>query len=99
MIQEIGRLFGCARAVVVGTRRHELGALLAERGLRQVRSHTNFVFFEVPGGDSPGMAESFTRRGVIIRPMASGWMRVSVGLPEENRLFVDAVDAILHDMA
>ncbi len=87
------------RVVANSAGRHYIAGALAERGLRQVRSHTNFVFFEMPGGDSPGMAESFTRRGVIIRPMASGWMRVSVGLPEENRLFVDAVDAILHDMA
>jgi histidinol-phosphate aminotransferase len=38
-------------------------------------------------------------RGVIVRPVAnyglSEWIRVSVGLPEENDRFLEALDEVL----
>lgn len=77
--------------------RHYISGAIEERGLRQARSHTNFVFFEMPGGDSAATTEAFTRLGIILRPMAAGWMRVTVGLPDENRRFVEAIDAILEN--
>lgn len=74
--------------------RHYVAGALDERGLDQVRSHTNFVFFKMPGDDSKGSGEDFTRQGVLIRPMAGGWMRVTIGTPDENRRFVEALDAV-----
>lgn len=74
--------------------RHHLLGVLAERGLPCAESHTNFVFFRL-GDDSAAMTEEFTKRGVIIRPMSGGWLRVTVGTEEENHRFVVAMDDIL----
>jgi len=34
-------------------------------------------------------------RGVIIRPMSRGWLRVTVGNDQENKKFVTILDEIL----
>lgn len=75
--------------------RHHLIGAIGERGLSQAESHTNFVFFEMPDDDSRKVAEQFTRRGVLVRPMSGGWMRVTVGSPPENRRFVVVLDQVL----
>ena len=62
-------------------------------GLRYVRSHGNFVLVEV--GDAPAVYEGLLRRAVIVRPVGGyglpRWLRVSVGLPEENATFLEAL--------
>jgi histidinol-phosphate aminotransferase len=75
--------------------RHHLVGALGERDLQQAESHTNFVFFRMPHQDSKAVAEEFTIRGVLVRPMSRGWMRVTVGSPVENRRFVEALDRVL----
>ena len=59
-------------------------------GLEYVSSHANFVLVRV--GNGGGVFQELQRRGVIVRPMAGykmpEWIRVTVGLPEENRKFV-----------
>ena len=41
------------------------------------------------------MTATLVRAGVIVRPVANyglpDWLRVTVGLPEENRRFLDAL--------
>ncbi|MFO7299793.1 MAG: histidinol-phosphate transaminase [Actinomycetes bacterium] len=83
------------RVEVNSAGRHYVSGALAERGLRFVPSHTNFVFFEMPGDDSRAWADAMLRHGVLVRPMSGGWMRVTIGLEEENRRFVEALDAVL----
>jgi histidinol-phosphate aminotransferase len=75
--------------------RHHLMGALAERGLETVDSQTNFIYFKMPGDDSRGLSDAFTFRGVIIRPMSAGWMRVSVGSDEDNRRFIKTLDEVL----
>jgi histidinol-phosphate aminotransferase len=74
--------------------RHQLLGVLAERSLPHTRSEANFVYF-APGIPADEAAELFTRRGVIVRPMSGGWLRVTIGADHENRRFVDALDDIL----
>jgi histidinol-phosphate aminotransferase len=54
----------------------------------------NFVFAEV-GDDSRPLFEQLLREGVIVRPTAGfgapGGIRVTVGTPEESRLFAEAL--------
>jgi histidinol-phosphate aminotransferase len=62
-----------------------------------VKSHANFILVEV--GDGRAVYEALLRRGVIVRPM-NGYgyprhVRVSVGLPEENRRFIAALEEVL----
>ncbi|MGH8945599.1 MAG: histidinol-phosphate transaminase [Acidimicrobiia bacterium] len=78
-----------------GAARRFIEASLSERGLEHPRSHTNFVYFKMSRTDSRSMAGEFVHRGVIIRPMSSGWMRVTVGSEEENKRFVEALDEVL----
>jgi histidinol-phosphate aminotransferase len=74
--------------------RHQLQGALAERSLPHTESQANFVYFEL-AIDAVEAAERFTNRGVIIRPMSGGWLRVTIGSEEENRRFVDTLDQVL----
>lgn len=82
-----------ARANAAG--RHHLTGVMSERGLAQAESHTNFIYFKMPTEDSRAASDEFTARGVIIRPMVGGWMRVTVGSESENERFVEVLDEVL----
>jgi histidinol-phosphate aminotransferase len=62
--------------------------------LEYVPSWANFVLVNVSDGD--GIFRGLQRRGVIVRPMRGykmpAWIRVTVGLPEENRRFIAALE-------
>ncbi|HEY0878517.1 MAG TPA: histidinol-phosphate transaminase, partial [Zeimonas sp.] len=62
--------------------------------LEYVPSHGNFVLVRV--GDAGRVYEALLRAGVIVRPVANyglpEWLRVSVGLPQENEVFLDAFE-------
>jgi histidinol-phosphate aminotransferase len=66
-------------------------------GLEYVPSHANFVLVRV--GQGGEVFQALQRQGVIVRPMAGyklpEWIRVTVGLPAENRRFVGALQAAL----
>jgi histidinol-phosphate aminotransferase len=74
-----------------------------ERALREhgfdpvTRAVANFVFTEV-GEDSRPLFELLLREGVIVRPTtgfgAPGGIRVSVGTPEENTIFAEALGRV-----
>lgn len=74
--------------------RHQMTGVLAERDLPHTRSQTNFVYFMLEGKGRP-VGDEFVARGVIVRPMSRGWIRVTLGHPEENQRFVAALDEIL----
>ncbi len=61
--------------------------------LEFVPSCANFVLVKVGDGDK--VFRGLQRRGVIVRPMRAYkmpvWVRVTVGLPEENRKFIKAL--------
>jgi len=65
--------------------------------LEFVPSCANFVLVRVGDGDK--IFRGLQRRGVIVRPMRGykmpEWVRVTVGLPEENRRFVKELRAEL----
>jgi len=60
---------------------------------RFVPSHGNFLLVHV--GDAAGVYQRLLRQGVIVRPVANyglpEFLRVTVGLPAENRRFLDAL--------
>jgi len=79
-----------------------LAAELARLGLGVVPSQTNFVFCTVPGQSGGQLAQRLLREGVIVRPMDDcrraadeGAVRISVGLPAENRRCVEALTRVL----
>jgi histidinol-phosphate aminotransferase len=77
--------------------RHHLSGVFAERGLEHTESQTNFVYFKL-GDDSEAAASSFLRQGVIVRPLAGGWIRVTIGTPAENERFVSALDGAISEV-
>jgi histidinol-phosphate aminotransferase len=65
--------------------------------LQFVPSYANFVLVKV--GDAARINLELLKRGVIVRPVAGDglpeWLRVSIGLPHENQMFLDALTAVL----
>ncbi len=71
----------------------EVGAL----GLEYVPTEANFFLIKV--GDGKGVYEALLKSGVIVRPMESyalpEYIRVTVGLPDENERFVAELKSAL----
>ncbi len=71
----------------------QITAGLGDLGLDFVPSYGNFVSFRV--ADAPAIYQRLLRLGVIVRPIAAygmpDFLRVSVGLPEENARFLAAL--------
>ncbi|HWR57461.1 MAG TPA: histidinol-phosphate transaminase [Thermodesulfovibrionales bacterium] len=59
--------------------------------LRYVPTEANFVY--MPFEDSRGIYERLLKLGVIVRPMGPA-LRVTIGLPEENRRFIEALETV-----
>ena len=66
-----------------------------------VPSYGNFVLVNV--GDADKVYEQLLKRGVIVRPVANyglpEWLRETVGLPEENERFLQALSDSLEAVA
>ena len=69
-----------------------LQSAFAQMGFEFVPSHGNFVLVRV--GDADAVFEGLLRAGIIVRPVVNyglpQWLRVTVGLPEENEAFLEA---------
>ncbi len=65
---------------------------LADRSIEYVPSQANFVYFRLDGPTAE-TTTALLRHGVIVRPFADGWVRVTVGTPYENGRFLSALDA------
>ncbi|HYD95955.1 MAG TPA: histidinol-phosphate transaminase [Noviherbaspirillum sp.] len=69
--------------------------------LEYVPSFGNFVLFRVGADDGAGARVNLAllKRGIIVRPVANyglpQWIRVSIGLPEENEAFISALKQVL----
>lgn len=74
---------------------------LEQMGCRVTPSQANFIFYETPY-DAQLLGERLLRKGVIVRP-CGGWgyghhIRVSIGKPEENQSFLDAMKETLEEV-
>jgi histidinol-phosphate aminotransferase len=78
--------------------REQLHDTLAAAGLDPIRSHANFVYADVPGGDGDGLADRLLHAGFIVRALrafgAPGAIRVTVGTDDEMRAFAQALPAL-----
>ncbi len=86
------RSYECNRAGL-----ETLSAALTALGLQIVPSYANFVLVRV--GPAARVYEELLARGVIVRPVANyglpEWLRVTVGLPQENQRFLQALPQAL----
>ena len=71
---------------------------LEQLGLSYIPSVGNFISFDC-GREAAPIYEALLREGVILRPIAAYGMpnhlRVSIGQPEENERFIDALGQVL----
>jgi histidinol-phosphate aminotransferase len=78
--------------------RETLARTLREHGLEPAGpAVANFLFVEV-GGDARPLFEALLRQGAIVRPMgafgAPGALRITVGTPDENAFFAEALASV-----
>ena len=85
-----------ARCAAVVAERDRLTAALRERGLDVSDSQANFVWLPV-GEQATELTAALEARAIITRPFAGEGVRVTVGTPEEDDLFLAALDAVLDD--
>jgi histidinol-phosphate aminotransferase len=79
----------------------QLTRAFEELGLEYVPSHGNFVLVRVGDDDGAGARVNIAllKQGVIVRPVGAyglpQWLRISIGLPEENAKFIEALKKAL----
>lgn len=79
----------------------QLTAAFDQMGIEYVPSFGNFVLFRAGSDDAAGsrVNVALLKRGIIVRPVGNyglpQWLRVSIGLPQENAAFLDALKAVL----
>lgn len=82
------------RVAIIKEERRRLTAFLREQGLSPFSSEANFVLFEPP--DPQALHEHLLQSGIRVRsfsePELVDYLRVTVGTPEENERFRDAVE-------
>jgi histidinol-phosphate aminotransferase len=79
----------------------QLTAAFDALALEYVPSYGNFVLVKVGEDDGAGARVNLAllKQGVIVRPVGAyglpQWLRISIGLPQENARFIDALKAAL----
>lgn len=86
----------CAEATVAQRKVMEAG--LKAMGVRMAASATNFLFLDVARPNAQ-VAEALLARGIIVKPWKEvgyeHFIRVSVGTPQDNALFLAALEDVL----
>ena len=67
----------------------ELGAM----GLKYVPTQANFIY--IPVEKAVDIYNRLLKLGIIVRPMGPNAIRVTIGLPEENRQFIEALKTVI----
>ena len=107
MTQEIGLLClqdaaaADRRAAGIVAERERLAERLAKLPVQQWPSGANFILFRPTGRDGAAVWGELVDRSVLVRDCSSweglsGCLRVTVGTPEENSLFLEALADVLH---
>jgi len=63
-------------------------------GLKFVPTEANFIYIPL-GRDSNVLYNELLRQGVIVRPVGPEEIRITIGLPEENRRFIEALKKVM----
>jgi histidinol-phosphate aminotransferase len=66
---------------------------LQRLGFEALPSETNFLYFDV-GRDGREVFNALLREGIIVRHIEGRMLRVTIGLPEENQLFLSALQHV-----
>jgi histidinol-phosphate aminotransferase len=63
-------------------------------GFRYVPTEANFVYMPLEQ-DSDILYNKLLKQGIIVRPMGPREIRVTIGLPEENKRFIEALKKVI----
>ncbi len=67
---------------------------LQAMGFDPLPSETNFLYFDV-GRDGRQVFNALLKEGIIVRHIDGSMLRVTIGLPDENQLFLSALRHVL----
>ncbi len=68
---------------------------LSSLGISYAPTEANFIYILIK--DSMAVNNALMKKGVIIRPMGPQAIRVTIGLPEENKRFIEALTAVIRE--
>jgi len=84
---------------IVREREKLLSGMQKIKGVRPIPSRANFILFRAPGRSAVRVFEGLRKRGVLVRnfetPALKYWLRVTVGRPGENAIFLSQLKAVL----
>ncbi len=63
-------------------------------GIRYLLTEANFIYFQA-GNDGRAIFDAMLREGVIIRHINGPNLRVTIGLPEENKRFIEVLRKVI----
>lgn len=66
---------------------------LSSLGIKYIPTEANFLYI-LMDEDSMAVYEALLKHGVIIRPVGPQELRVTIGLPEENKRFINAIKKV-----
>ena len=66
---------------------------LRRLGFEALPSETNFLYFDV-GRSGRAVFDALLAKGIIVRHIEGRMLRVTIGLPEENQLFLSALEDV-----
>lgn len=68
---------------------------LSSLGISYAPTEANFIYILIK--DSISVNNSLMKKGIIVRPMGPKAIRITIGLPEENKRFIEALTAVIRD--
>ena len=86
------------RCRAVARERERVAAALRALGARVAPSRANFLFLVPPDGDGARVLRDLRARGVLVRDQTTvvpGALRVTIGTPDENDLFLSTLKEVL----
>ncbi|MCE5311654.1 MAG: histidinol-phosphate transaminase [Nitrospiraceae bacterium] len=63
-------------------------------GVKYVPTQANFIYMPLDA-DSKKVYDALLRKGVIVRPVGPKEIRVTIGLPDENKRFIDSFKEVM----
>lgn len=88
-------------AAIVRGRHFLTNALKRLPAVRIIPSRANFILFQVQRQTARRVFHGLRRRGVLVRafdrPPLNEWLRVTIGRPEENEVFLRALSNVLEE--
>jgi histidinol-phosphate aminotransferase len=64
-------------------------------GMEYLPTEANFIFVILKQDNAVEIYERLLKEGVIVRPMGQRYLRITIGLPEENRKLIEALEKII----